>query len=176
MTNSEIVQIVKASIFTWTEDNVMEYLCEAARSAKVIVETGCYMGATARAMLMAAPQDAHLWTIDTFAVAGTEFTSRLNLQPWIRAGRCELIVGDSQRGAEMLWHMKGKVDLVMVDDGHAEEDVLRDIRCLKPLLRPGGVMLGHDFEVPHNDVARGVVRSAIPYDIPVPRLWRHIAP
>jgi predicted O-methyltransferase YrrM len=133
------------------------------------------MGASAHAMLLAAPEDFHIWCIDKFMVAGTEFVTRQVLETPIRTGQCEIIVGDSERGAEMLEHMKGKVDLVFVDDGHATEDVLRDIRCLKPLLRPGGIMVGHDFEVPHNDVAMGVIKSGISYDVPIPRLWRHIA-
>jgi hypothetical protein len=76
----------------------------------------------------------------------------------------------------MLQHMKGKIDYCWVDDGHATEDVLRDIHSLLPLLRAGGEMFGHDFEVPHNDVALGVIRSGIKYDIAVPRVWRHIKP
>lgn len=176
MTYSDIiVSETLENIFTWTEPHVLRYLCDQARNAEVIVESGCYMGATAWAMLSSAPDRAHLWTIDKFMVAGTEFVTRHNLQKFIVAGQAEIIVGDSERGAEMLQHMKSKVDLIFIDDGHATEDVMRDIRCLKPLLKPGGVMLGHDFEVPHNDVALGVIKSGIPYDVPVPRLWRHIA-
>jgi len=171
----QIIKCTRNHCFTWTEDHVLVYLCEAASRAKVIIESGTYMGASAHAMLLAAPIDSHMWCIDKFMVAGTEFVTRQNLGPWIVSGQCELIVGDSDRGADMLQHMKGKVDLIFVDDGHAAEDVLRDICCLKPLLRPGGVMLGHDFEVPNNDVAQGVIQSGISYDVPVPRLWRHVA-
>lgn len=171
-----VVSETKERCFTWTEDATLAALGCYASQSKVIVESGCYMGATAYMMLRCAPADAHLWTIDKFMVPGTEFVSRMNLDPWIRFGRCELIVGDSERGGSMLLHMAGKVDLIFVDDGHAEEDVMRDIRCLKPLLRPGGVMLGHDFDVPHNDVARGVIASGIAFDVPLPRLWRYVQP
>lgn len=170
-----IIQVTRRDVWTWTEDHVLRFLCESAANAHVLAECGSYMGASAHAMLLAAPTDAHMWCIDKFEVAGTEFVTRKNLEPWINAHRCEIIVGDSERGGKMLSHMKGQVDLIFVDDGHAEEDLLRDIKWLKPLLRPGGVMLGHDFDVPHNDVARGVIRSGIPFDVPVPRLWRHIA-
>lgn len=170
-----IAQLTQELIFTWTEEDTLAYLAELASQSKIIVESGTYMGASAFAMMSAAPEDAHMWCIDHFAVAGTEFVTRRNLLKWIQGGRLELITGDSERGAAMLPHVKGMVDLILVDDGHAEEDVLRDIRCLKPLLKAGGVMLGHDFEVPHNDVARGVIRSGIDFDTPLPRLWRHIA-
>lgn len=168
------VTIAKDICFTWTEDEVLDYLCQQAETANIIVESGTYMGASAYAMLSAAPRDAHIWCIDKFMVAGTEHVTRRNLKYWMERAQCELIVGDSERGADMLKHMVGKVDLIFIDDGHAEEDLLRDIRCLKPLLRKGGVMLGHDFDVPHNDVARGVIRSGIKYDVPIKRLWRHI--
>lgn len=169
------IRYVKQRCFTWTEDYVLEHLMKSASTAKVIVECGVYMGASAMAMALTAPDGFHMWCIDKFMVAGTEFVTRQNLATWIRRDQVEIIVGDSERGGSMLQHMKGKVDLIFVDDGHSEEDLLRDIRCLKPLLRPGGAMLGHDFDVPHNDVARGVIRSGIRYDVPVPRLWRHIA-
>lgn len=169
------VRITKDICWTWTEDYVLAFLIEEASKSKAIIETGCYMGASAYAMLLAC-WESHLWTIDKFDVPGTEHVTRRNLKFWIDAGRCELIIGDSERGAKMLGHMTGKVDLIFIDDGHAEEDLLRDIRCMKPLLKPGGVMLGHDFDVPHNDVARGVIRSGIKFDVPVPRLWRYIQP
>ena len=168
------VTIAKDICFTWTEDEVLDYLCQLSEKSNVMVESGTYMGASSYAMLSTAPRDAHMWCIDKFMVAGTEHVTRRNLKYWIDRSQCELIVGDSETGGNMLQHMKGKVDLIFIDDGHAEEDVLRDIRCLKPLLRPGGIMVGHDFEIPYNDVARGVLRSGINYTIPIKRLWQHV--
>lgn len=166
----------KERCFTWTEDETLAVLGCYASQSKIIIESGTYMGASSYMMMRSAPVDAHMWAIDKFMVAGTEFVTRRVMKPWIDKGAYELITGDSARGGEMLQHMTGKVDLIWIDDGHATEDVLRDIRCLSPLLRPGGVMLGHDFEVPHNDVALGVIQSGIPYDVPFPRLWRYVKP
>ena len=130
------------------------------------------MGASAKCMLLANPK-LHLWCVDKFSlVFGLETVANLFLQDEIVAGRCELINGDSEKGGQMLSHMHGKLEFVFVDDGHATEDVLRDIRCFYPLLKPGGVMFGHDFDVPHNDVAQGVIQSGIKFDVPVPRMWR----
>jgi len=173
MTDQEIARLVQCRVFTWTETQTLEYLASLARKSDIIVESGTYMGASAFAMMSAAKPTAHMWCIDKFPVAGTEFVTRRNLTWWIERGQLEIITGDSERGAQMLSHMRGKVDLIFVDDGHAEEDVMRDIRCLQPLLKPGGVMVGHDFDVPYNDVARGVIQSGIKYTVPVPRLWRY---
>lgn len=163
---------------TWTEPASLAYCAEIASQSSHMVELGTYLGASAYVMLMANPS-LHLWCVDTFnAFAFHYHVANYFLRNEIVLGRCELITGDSLRGAEMLQHMKGKLDAVWVDDGHATEDVKRDIRCFLPLIRSGGVLFGHDFEVPHNDVALGVIGSLPPgsWDIPVPRLWSHRKP
>lgn len=158
---------------TWTEIETLCFLAEEASKAKLVIECGTYAGRSARVMLDANPA-IHLWCIDKFdLVFGMEQIATHLLQPFIRDGQCELINGDSAKGAEMLQHMKGKIDFCFIDDGHAEEDVLRDIRCFLPLLKSGGWLYGHDFEYPPNDVARGVIASGIDHFCPLPRLWAH---
>jgi predicted O-methyltransferase YrrM len=162
-------------IFTWTERETLAYLAEQASKAYNIVELGTYMGRSAKVMLDANPT-VHLWAVDKFMVAGTLDVTNYFLKAQIDSGRCEIIVGDSERAGGMLQHMRGKLDLVFVDDGHATEDVQRDIKWFLPLVRPGGLICGHDFEVPHNDVAIGVLTSIDPREVffPVPRVWAHI--
>lgn len=165
-----------SKIWTWTEDLTLAYLAELASQATLIVESGTYLGRSAKVMLDANSQ-AHVWTVDKFMVAGIEHTARHFLRNKIAGGRCEIIVGDSERAAQMLEPYRGKIDLVFVDDGHAEEDLKRDIRCLLPLLRKGGVICGHDWEG-DNDVARGV-KAMLPLKkltFPVPRLWQYVMP
>lgn len=159
---------------TWTEPHNLAFCCEMASGGNTGVEIGTYMGASAKVMLRANP-NLHLWCVDKFdLIFGLEWVAYNTLKPWVADSRCELINGDSARGGQMLSHLRGKLDFVFVDDGHATEDVIRDITHFYPLLRPGGVMFGHDFEVPHNDVAMGVIKSGIPFDVPVSRMWRSI--
>lgn len=160
---------------SWTEVETLCFLAEEASKASLVIECGTYAGRSARVMLDANPR-IHLWCIDKFdLVYGMEKIATWMLQPHIRDGHCELINGDSARGGEMLQHMRGKIDLLWIDDGHETEDVLRDIKWLVPLLRPGAVCLGHDFDTnPYNNVALGVIQSGIKYDLPLPRLWRHV--
>jgi predicted O-methyltransferase YrrM len=162
-------------IWTWTEDHCLAYCAEMASQCTVAVELGTYLGRSAKVMLDANPA-LHLWCVDTFDVPGIEHTARGYLGKEIAQGRCELIKGDSARAADMLQHMRGRIQRVWVDDGHATEDVKRDIRCFLPLLCSGGVIFGHDFDVPHNDVALGVIASLPRFDIPVPRLWSYVKP
>src|SRR5574340_1487468 len=98
----EIVKRTKQHCWTWTEDATLRYLAEQASNSNIIIESGTYMGASAFCMMSAAPHTSHMWCMDKFMVAGTEFVTRQNLYPWIQAGRTEIIVGDSETGGRML--------------------------------------------------------------------------
>jgi predicted O-methyltransferase YrrM len=157
--------------FTWTEPHTLAYLAELASISQTIIECGTYMGRTALMMMTANPR-LQLYCVDNFQVAGTFDCATYFLREF--GNRVHFIVGDSAQAEPGLQTLKGNVDAVFVDDGHATEDVKRDIRVFLPLLRPGGVLCGHDFDVPHNDVAQGVIASlGDDYTIAVPRLWEH---
>lgn len=163
---------------TWTEPASLAYCAEVAAHSTVMVELGSYIGASAMVMLKASP-NLHLWTCDHFqAFAFNQEVCAYYLRDFVKQGRCELIKGQSDESARMLEHMRGKIDAVWVDDGHATEDVKRDIRSFLPLLRSGGQIFGHDFDVPHNNVAIGVLESLPPGKVtfPVPRVWSYIKP
>lgn len=174
-------------IRTWTEPATLEYLAKLAQRSSFILECGTYTGASAKAMLDANPK-LHLTCIDTFecrnesmmsdypaGMTTKEICEQITLKKEIEEGRCKLIVGDSKSAVSKLNAMfEAMFDAIWVDDGHLTEDVLRDIHCLMPFLRDGGEMCGHDFDVPYNDVALGVIQSGIKFDVPIPRVWRHI--
>ena len=70
------------------------------------------------------------------------------------------IVGNSPRTLAI--HEPGSVDLAFVDGDHSYEGSLADMEAAWPLLRAGGVMLGHDT-VEHEDAAErsSFVRKAV---------------
>lgn len=162
---------------TWTEPWALAYCAEIASLSTNMVELGTYMGMSALVMLRANPS-LHLWTVDHFkAFAFNREVAEHFLKSYIREGRCEIITGDSARAGEMLSHMAGHLDAVWVDDGHAVEDVKRDINAFLPLIKRGGTLFGHDWEG-DNDVSRGV-KALIPHnqiEVPVPRLWSYLKP
>ena len=168
------------SIPTWTEPETLAYCRSVARRSRVMVESGTYMGASAIELLQFGcgnNPDFHLWCVDKFEVFGTKQICEMFLSDWIKSGSCEIIQGDMDKAGEMLVHMRGKVDAIWIDDGHAEEDLRRDIRNALPLLRSGGELFGHDWDG-DNDVARGVL-SMIPREkltFPVPRVWSYLKP
>lgn len=162
-----------AHIFTWTEPYALAWLAEQSHQCDYIVESGTYMGASAFAMLRASSRP-HLWCVDPFAVAGTEKVTRYFLRDYISKGRCEILPKRSPEASKQLDHMRGFLDMVFVDDGHAFENVKEDIECWLPLLRKGGLLCGHDYEHPDNDVTRAVKLLLPAHYEPVPRMWAYI--
>ena len=68
------------------------------------------------------------------------------LQRWARReSRLELLRGDSGKVAGRLRRGNRSFDMVLLDAGHAESDVVRDILAYWPLVRDGGVLAGHDM-------------------------------
>jgi predicted O-methyltransferase YrrM len=165
-------------IKTWTGDGELAYVAEEASKHNIIVEVGTYLGRSAKVMLDANPA-AHLWYIDPGLVDFVFETSQYFLRDEIAQGRCEGIKKFTPEAAVMLEHMRGKIDMVWIDGGHAFNDVYTDIKFWGPLLRMGGLMCGHDFEFPPrypemNDVAKAVQHCLFSsWSEPVPRVWAY---
>jgi predicted O-methyltransferase YrrM len=52
----------------------------------------------------------------------------------------------------------GKIDFLYLDAGHRYKDVCEDIDCWYPLVKPGGIIAGHDFD-PNCDDGRNVIKA-----------------
>ncbi len=128
-------------------------LADIVSGAESVAEIGTFLGGASEVILNSMAPHGHLLTIDTFrGVKGssTERISPVNTLVYafdrIGAGseRVSMHVGDSQRIAGMLRpHM---FDVVFLDGAHDYENVKRDIAAWLPLVRPGGVLAGHDFD------------------------------
>lgn len=164
----------KAFLPTWTGRGEMAYIAEQASHASQAAEFGSYMGASAWIMLKANP-NLHLWVCDPFMVFGTDWVVKHFLAAEIAEGRCEVIKKYSREASDQLSHVRGKLDYVFIDDGHAKEDVVLDIECWKPLVRPGGILFGHDYEPP-NEVAQAVQENLPGHYMPCNNMWAFIVP
>lgn len=166
------------AIWSWTELEVLAYCAEVASKSKYMIECGSYLGKSAKVMLMANPE-LNLVCVDTFETAGLEHTFRHFLKDEIAEGRCDIIATMSDTASERLLNRFKPpfADAVWIDDGHASADLVRDITSFLPLLKPGGLIFGHDWDG-DNDVARGV-KSMIPAEkltFPHPRVWQYKKP
>jgi predicted O-methyltransferase YrrM len=180
-------------IWSWTEPEVLAYCAEIASQSRYMIECGSYLGRSAKMMLIANPA-LHLLCVDIFETAGVEHTFRHFMREEIQEGRCSVIVGNSKDARDYFKRSDGsdgnfalgafsvidsneRCDAVWVDDGHSVECVRRDIDSLLPLLKSGGILFGHDWDL-DNDVAQGV-KSMLPLEkltFPLPRVWQYIKP
>ncbi len=159
------------------------FLAEQAQHSKLIVEVGSWLGCTAR--VMADNTDGIVYAVDTWQ-GGTDVSSVAQLQAgpadWVfeafKANTADLtnlriVRLDSLEAAEMFRTAGVAFDLIFIDASHDYESVKADILAWRPLLAPGGVLCGHDFD-PYG--APGVVRAVkelVPaWRIAAAAIWR----
>jgi SAM-dependent methyltransferase len=154
----------------WTSDEELDYLAEAALTARRIVEIGSWHGRSAKVLAAASP--GQVYCVDIF-VNGSEAAFRRNLARELHGGKVWTFQASSEIAAPWVRAALGwlPLDLIWVDDGHRYEDVRRDIEAYYDLLRPGGVFLGHDYYA-GNEVARAVHDLLPCYTLPCGTIWR----
>lgn len=153
-----------AAIEGWMSPQELKWLAERASTRRTIVEVGSWMGRSTKAMSLATL--GRVYAVDTWAgsaehqhkvsrVGGPDALYerfRRSLKAEIAAGKCIPVREDSAAAAA---HFKGKADMVFIDANHAYGMVKRDILAWRPLLKPGGLLCGHD----HNSAWPGVMKA-----------------
>ena len=141
-------------IFTWTSPDELCRLAEYASHATSICEIGSYHGKSALTMALA-NVNASIACIDNFENADCELMLRENLRN-VDHARLMIIRGTSERLTA--WGHPC-FDFCFIDAGHLVDDVTADIANLLPLMKPGSVMAGHDWNRDMNDgVNQGVLK------------------
>lgn len=152
----------------WTTPAELAWLAERAGACQTIIEVGSFLGRSARALADACAGTVYcidLWRgfdglpdppDDAYYHAFSH-----NLSDVIADGRVRPIRSDS-----LAWDdptLRG-VDMVFLDGHHDEAHVAAEIRKYARLVRPGGVLCGHDYRNrEHPGVQRAVdacLRSA----------------
>ena len=151
------VDISKAlEISGWMSHGELLWLAERAREFKTIVEFGSFHGRSTRA-LGDNCIGGRVWAVDPWNgeyptvrgdVAATVNTFVYpqfckNLQDLISIGRVV-----PHRGFSWSFHLPYQVDMVFIDGDHRYETVLKDINNALELVRPGGIISGHDYSWP----------------------------
>jgi hypothetical protein len=133
------------------------------RQPRTLFEFGTFDGRTTLHLAMNSPEDAVVHTID-IAVGSFNlgpdgaYMDRVTVGEAFLASpyRCKIaqITADSRKFDYAPF--AGKVDFVFVDAGHAYDDVMSDSAAAFRMVRPGGVVVWHDY-LTIGDVTRALI-------------------
>lgn len=188
LTVKEAIQLA-GPIPGWCEPGELKWLAEQAAKHKVIVEVGCWQGRSTKAMAATTP--GTIYAVDDFRGAGgaaadgwfgpggfplgindtphdeLEQRFRANLAGEIEAGKV-VVTGKSSPAAAEDFQL-GAVDMCYIDGDHDTEPVREDIRAWLKVLRPGGLLCGHDGPDPR--VLEALRLEGIDFEIVVDNVW-----
>jgi hypothetical protein len=157
-------------IHGFTNEGELRWLAEQASIRSKIVEIGSWKGRSTRAMAdntngtiyavdtwKGTPEDPHFkeligkpdsYLIDLFGA---------NMDPlWFEPPHKVRCVQLPSLEAAKYIGGRAPFDMIFIDAAHDYENVVADIRAWQPLLAPGGLLCGHDFEPGRGGVIRAV--------------------
>ena len=142
------------------------WLAEQAQRCHLVIEVGSYLGRSTRALADHCP--GTVWAVDDWRgdpgvpddpingalprlggpdAARALFTTALT--DHLASGRVQLLAKSSVLAARELFMEYGAVfDLVFLDASHDVVSVRADLLAYRPLVRPGGLLAGHDRDWP----------------------------
>lgn len=142
----------------WMGKEPRRWLKARAKEATNIIEVGCWKGRST--MVLAKATRGRVWAVDHWqgvpddphqnrlypdpASAYTEF--RINLAKHIASGRVHVMAMSSEAAARQLSRYGPMFDFAFIDGDHSYEAVRADIANYSPLVRPGGIIAGHDYK------------------------------
>lgn len=144
----------------WFNLPEMEWLADQASRHTRIVEVGCWMGRSTRAM--ADNTSGFIYAVDTWNGSEEHQGDFVGKHPdWVYAeflrNTLDLLnVRPIRQTSQEASHMLAGIlpDMVFIDAAHDYDSVRADILAWKPLVLHGGLLCGHDHG--HPPVARAV--------------------
>ncbi len=150
-------QIERAkSIGGWMNEQELLWLAAQAQHRQYIVEFGCFHGRSTRCLADNGFPGSKIWAVDPWA--GVYFNEektqipidtyvlpyfQKNLRDHIESGRVIPV-----RDFSYNFTLNHAVDMVFIDGDHRYDVVVQDIKKAYELLRPGGLISGHDYGHP----------------------------
>lgn len=151
------IDITRArTIKGWMSRAELGWIAEQAQTCPTgVVEIGCYRGRSGRAWADHLPVGSCLYAVDHWQESPTngdrDFEAyQQNLSDHIARDRVRLFRMRADRAVSQIQALTPAVDLVFIDGDHTYAGVQADLEAYLPLVRPGGLIAGHDF----NDVPR----------------------
>lgn len=149
----------------WMEPDELIWLAEQAQTCQMIIEVGCWKGRSTLALAdnttgrvyavdhwRGTPGDPHLKEVGRLGgPSGLYDTFRRNLR-----GRDQVIMRPMDASQAALSFAPQSADLVFIDAGHEYLDVKHDIETYRPIVKPGGILCGHDYG---SEQHRGVTQA-----------------
>lgn len=142
-----------------TSDDDVRWLAEHASAHMAILEIGGFKGRSTRALADAT--SGVVFVIDDWnnsIVGHADGAARAlfhrNLGD-VLGSKVFAFEQNSQDGIPSALHVRA-FDMLWVDGNHTYEAVSSDLRTFGPLVIPGGLICGHDYNVWHPDVMRAV--------------------
>ncbi len=137
----------------WMTFVELMWLAEQARHAKVIIEAGCWQGRSTRAL--ADNTKGIIYAVDPWykdypnddGTINKDFRADVfdkfqkNLRKHLHKKR---VLPLHQRFTDTVFPPQS-ADLIFLDGDHRYKSVKEDILYARPLLKPGGILSGHDF-------------------------------
>jgi predicted O-methyltransferase YrrM len=140
----------------WMNTWELEWLANMACRSDKIIEVGSWRGRSTTAI--ANFMRGQLWCVDAWQglyglndtaskpyaeEAYSEFMN--NMKRFIDADMLHVIKGDSISAADKLLEEHGPVfDFIFIDGDHTYDTVSREIIAYRRLMKPGGILSGHD--------------------------------
>lgn len=107
----------------------------------LIIEVGTHAGKS----LMAIADLGRIICVDTWADNEIYELFIANLVKHNLLGKVTLLRMPSLDAARILSNAGVKADLIFIDASHDEQSVTLDIAAWTPIVRPGGIICGHDY-------------------------------
>lgn len=188
MTRDQIVAEAE-KIDGWMSREELQVLADAASTRKIIIEVGSWMGRSTTALALATP--GRVYAVDHWQ--GSENERELmakassvplgdplyqkfckNTEKLIASGKIVPVRCDSANAVPKLLELLAgqKADMVFIDGEHTYEACRRDIKTFRPLIKPGGILYGHDY----SEGFPGVMKAA--NELPIVHtndtaIWKH---
>lgn len=140
----------------WMRPTELEWLAVQASKHQRILEIGSYHGRSTVAMLD--NSTSRIWCMDSWAtkvITESDYQKFVgNMKPY--QDRVTVLRGEGEEMLSQLQASGDLFDMVFIDDGHDYEFVHADISNSRPLVRPGGLLCGHDYDMAWPGVMKAV--------------------
>lgn len=160
MTDEQVLTLCHP-IEGWMYDNELLWLHQQALTRRTILEIGVWQGRSTTALASATP--GTVYAVDHWQGSpeergtyhkvlttkeGSEQTYHMaytNLRQFIQTDKCRLLRCDSEDMITLLEFFRPQtIDMLFLDGGHDFRSVTQNLKQLIPLVKPDGLVCGHD--------------------------------